>query len=149
MPTKLETHISKSIRQAPSQTIGEKLSALVMARLTRRQRTTQRTLTQQRDPFQLTPEQRMMHGTSLPATGSSTATRRRARRIGRNKAYMPTSKVDVSRLGTFRHYMIATIRKHHSTRAAELEHQGCTDPKFAKNRLDFNWAADNGFIEWL
>lgn len=74
--------------------------------------------------------------------------RRSARRIGRAKAYTPTNRTDVSRIGTFRHYMIATIRRHNNTADAEREHATCDNPKFAKNRLDFNWAADNGFINW-
>ena len=78
----------------------------------------------------------------------SVTKRRRARRIGRAKPYTPTTKVDISRLGTFRHYMIQTIRKHSNTADAEREHNECDNPKFSKNRLDFNWAADNGFIIW-
>lgn len=74
--------------------------------------------------------------------------RRSARRIGRVKAYTPTTKPDYSRPGTFRHYMIKTIREHSNTLAANDAHSTCTEPSYAKNRLDFNWAADNGYINW-
>jgi hypothetical protein len=42
--------------------------------------------------------------------------------------------------------MIATIRAHTNTRAANQCPCACDNPAFAKNRLDFNWAADNGYI---
>jgi len=74
--------------------------------------------------------------------------RRSARRLGKFQRYHATSKPDYSRPGTFRTYMIATIRAHTDTHSANAAHALCEEPSFAKNRLDFNWAADNGYIEF-
>jgi hypothetical protein len=79
---------------------------------------------------------------ALPTIGK----RRSARRLGKFQRYTPTSKPDYSRPGTFRTYMIATIRAHTDTHSANQAHALCDTPAFAKNRLDFNWAADNGYI---
>jgi hypothetical protein len=62
--------------------------------------------------------------------------------------YDSTTQPDVSRYGTFRRYMITTIRAHNDTRSANAAHALCDNPSFAKNKLDFNWAADNGYINW-
>jgi hypothetical protein len=72
--------------------------------------------------------------------------RKSPRRLGKFRSYTPTAKPDYSRPGTFRTYMISTIRAHTNTRAANEAHALCTEPAFAKNKLDFNWAADNGYI---
>lgn len=68
------------------------------------------------------------------------------RRRGRMQRYTPTAKVDISRIGTFRHYMLRVIREHTDTWSAEQAHARCENSKFAKNRLDFGWAAAEGFI---
>lgn len=73
------------------------------------------------------------------------AQRRSPRRVA-FKRYTATQMTDTSRYGTFRRYMITTIRAHNDTLSANAEHAKCDNPKFAKNKLDFNWAADNGYI---
>lgn len=92
----------------------------------------------------------MMLSEAVQKLGGSPPTkqRRSPRRI-KFRMYEATSKTDISRSGTFRRYMLATIRKHSNTASAAREHELCDVPEFAKNKLDFNWAADNGFINWL
>ncbi len=74
-----------------------------------------------------------------------TGTRRRARRI-HFKAYSATGKRNDARPGTFRHYMINVIRGASNTSEAQRVHILCDNAKFAGNKLDFNWTADNGYI---
>jgi hypothetical protein len=93
---------------------------------------------------------RVIPTTPVPTpTGGSwkTATRtRRGRRVPRFQRYTPTGKRNDARFGTFRHYMIATILAHGDVNAASFAHGKCDNPKFAKNKLDFAWAATNGYI---
>jgi hypothetical protein len=86
--------------------------------------------------------------TPTPTGGSwKPATRtRRSRRVPRFQRYTPTGKRNDARFGTFRHYMIATILAHGDVNAASFAHGKCDNPKFAKNKLDFAWAATNGYI---
>ena len=85
----------------------------------------------------------------LPSLPPRPATPRAApRRTGKTRRYSPTGKVDTSRVGTFRRYMLTTIRSFTNTAEANRANAACTVPKFAKNKLDFNWAADNGYITW-
>lgn len=74
------------------------------------------------------------------------AQRAKPRRVGKLQRYTVTGKWNDARFGTFRHYMIRTIIAHTDTRAADAAHATCDNPKFAKNKLDFRWAADNGYI---
>lgn len=85
-------------------------------------------------------------GQSPSASGS--APRAKPRRIGKTRRYIKTNKLDMSRVGTFRRYMISIIRAHTDTASANAYHATCDNPKFAKNKLDFNWAVDNGYITW-
>jgi hypothetical protein len=142
----LQTHVAKAVGAAPVQEIMDGLKDLVLLRLRNRQRTTQRTPSVTASPF--ASAYSGGPGTTAPAAFGSKP-RRSARRLGRIKFYEATSKLDVSRSGTFRRYMISTIRAHSNTRDANRAHDACTEPKFAKNKLDFNWAADNGYIRWL
>jgi hypothetical protein len=141
----LQTHIAKAVGAAPVQELMDGLKDLVLLRLRRPQRTTQPTP----DPIGAVnasvpwSESRVVTGSSRPRRAS------RPRRLGRIKFYEATSKLDVSRSGTFRRYMISTIRAHTNTCDANRTHEECSNPQFAKNKLDFNWAADNGYIRWL
>lgn len=73
----------------------------------------------------------------------------RYRNSGRNRQYRSTGKPDISRVGTFRHYLIQTVRQHEWTRDAERAHANCENPKFAKNKLDIGWCAAEGYIEFI
>lgn len=133
-------HVTASAKSAKSSSteIAAALGALVTARLRKRQRTTQQNSS---DSFASRVHNAQA---AMPRIGK----RRVPRRLGRIRFYEVTSKPDVSRYGTFRRYMITTIRKHTDTASAQREHDQCDEPKFAKNKLDFNWAADNGYINW-
>lgn len=76
----------------------------------------------------------------------ATRTRRSSRRVPRFQSYSPTGKRNDARFGTFRHYMIATILAHKTIGEAMFAHGKCDNPKFSKNKLDFNWAVTNGYI---
>lgn len=134
MAATLKTHVAKAVSAAPTEALAGALKALVLARLRRARAPTQ-------------PSARPTPPMHAPPMHAPTQ-RRSARRIGRVRFYTPTSMPDVSRYGTFRKYMISTIRAHTDTRSANATHAQCDEPKFAKNKLDFNWAADNGFITW-
>lgn len=92
---------------------------------------------------------RIVQRAPVPQRQETTQRRRSARRLGKYQRYEATSKVDISRHGTFRRYMISTIRAHTDTHSANEAHASCDNPSFAKNRLDFNWAADNGYINFI
>lgn len=61
-----------------------------------------------------------------------------------DRAYKSTDKPDTSKAGSFRTYMISTIRAHKSTEAAKAAH--AKSGQFAHERLNFNWAAQHGYI---
>lgn len=63
---------------------------------------------------------------------------------GADRAYKVGPTVDTSRDGTWRNYMLATIRAHSSTSAANAAH--AKSGKFSGNKLDFNWSAKQGYI---
>jgi hypothetical protein len=130
----LAAHVAKAVASAPTGAIADALSALVLMRLRRTPRPTQPTPS-------VTPAQR-------PAPTPSGARRSPRRTAGKLRYYDSTTQPDVSRYGTFRRYMITTIRAHTDTRSANAAHALCDNPSFAKNKLDFNWAADNGYINW-
>lgn len=67
-------------------------------------------------------------------------------RKGTQRTYKATKKEDVSRDGTFRKYMISTIRAHTDTETAKAAH--AKSGQYAKDKLNFNWAEQNGFITW-
>jgi hypothetical protein len=129
----LAAHVAKAVASAPTGKLADALGALVAARLRKPTRTTQPT------PSALP----MQRPTPTPSTS-----RRSPRRLGKVRFYDSTTQPDVSRYGTFRRYMITTIRAHNDTRSANAAHALCDNPSFAKNKLDFNWAADNGYINW-
>ena len=136
---KLAAHVAKARKAAPDKELASALGDLLLARLHKRAvQGIQRILDSA--PRSSPPPSQQQRG--VPRA------RRSPRRLGRIRFYTPTAKVDVSRLGTFRHYMLSVIRKHGDTRSADAEHAQCDNPKFSKNRLDYNWAADNGYIDW-
>lgn len=130
---------AKASRKSTAKAIAKPLAALVKARLrTRAERPP--------EPF----KKLIGHLNARTGKFEPLAKPRRAPiRRGRVKAYTPTAKVDISRLGTFRHYMLATIRAHSNTLAAEEAHASCDDPKFAGKKLDFGWAAAEGYITFV
>lgn len=138
MTKALQTHVRRCAKTAPKAELAMALGALVKARL--------------RKPVVDEVGKRTFNITRITGVAGvdrAKPQRRSARRRGRNQAYIPTSKVDVSRLGTFRHYMLKVIREHSHTWEAETAHAKCDNPKFAKNRLDFSWAAAEGYIQFV
>lgn len=83
---------------------------------------------------------------TTPMPSAPSKRRGKVRRLGKYQRYTATTKPDISRYGTFRKYVLTTIRAHTDTHSANQAHALCDNPAFAKNRLDFNWAADNGYI---
>lgn len=94
------------------------------------------------------PESRSIFDDETATRRASSAKHvRGGRRRGRIQSYTPTDKRNDARWNTWRHYMIDVVLRHKSTLSAETDHEtNCTNPKFAKNRLDFGWCASNGFI---
>lgn len=137
-PDAFTAHVLAASAKSSSKPIAAALGALVTKRLRSRQRPT-------------VAAQRVIAEQAVSALGAAQFPRRKRslRRRGRMQSYRSTGKVDISRLGTFRHYMLATIRAHGDTWAAEAAHAACDNPKFAKNRLDFGWAASEGYIEFI
>ena len=136
--------VTAASRKSSSKAIASALGELVKARLKSHQRP-------KPEAFRMTTlpdgtRRAVPPDTDTLAKVAFPRRRRSLRRRGRNQSYRVTAKVDISRLGTFRHYMLTTIRKHTSTWDAENEHEGCDNPKFAKNKLDFSWAAAEGYI---
>lgn len=135
----LTPFVRKTVKAAPRDDIEAALKALVAERLRKSSQRTQRIpASTPQDPLLFFPQR------AKPLSSK----RRSPRKLGRIRFYTPTDKVDVSRLGTWRHHMISVIRRHTNTRDAQLENTNHDNPKFASQRLDFNWAADNGFINW-
>jgi len=66
---------------------------------------------------------------------------------GDDRAYVATDKEDTSRDGTFRRYMINTIRAHKTVGAAKAAH--AKSGQYSKDKLNHNWAAQNGFIKFV
>ena len=122
--------------------LSEALGALVRNRLSKPRRFKASLKTPTQWPPERSPERIVREALT------EAQRRRRPRRVGVRKPYSKTTKLDFSRTGTFRHYMLALIRRHSNTWDANREHATCDNPKFAKNKLDFNWAADNGYINW-
>lgn len=129
-PDGFAKHVLGVAVKAPAKDLAAALGALVAARLRARMARS----------VAWTPP--------TPARATATPAQRRSgkRRLGKFQRYVATGKLDTSRYGTFRRYMISTIRAHTNTRDANTAHATCDNPSFAKNRLDFNWAADNGYI---
>jgi hypothetical protein len=134
-----EAAVRAASGKADAKAIAAALGKLVKAKLASRQRPTQ--------PSPAIPPRTF--APAAPTTTARNSLRRRSVRRGKNQRYAATGKVDISRLGTYRHYMLRVIREHDNTWAAEAAHAQCDNPKFAKNRLDFGWAAAEGFITLL
>lgn len=81
---------------------------------------------------------------ATPATPRAPAARRTRR--GRNQYYTVTGKRNATRSGTWTHYMINAILGYTSTWDAERFHATCENAKFRDKRLDFGWAAKEGYI---
>lgn len=150
MTKALAAHVKKVAKSADTKALADALGDLVLKRLhTKAIANINAKLGGLSIPKGMTSEEaqrKLGVGTPEP---KAKVTRRSTRRRGRNQAYVPTSKPDISRLGTFRHYMLQTIRRHKCTWDAEAEHANCDNPKFAKNRLDFSWAASEGYIDFV
>lgn len=80
-----------------------------------------------------------------PATGKVPAKTGRVP-SGADRAYTKGSTVDTSRAGTWRNYMLATITGNSSMAAADATH--AKSGQFSGNKLDFGWAAKQGYIVW-
>lgn len=83
--------------------------------------------------------------TAAKTTGKASAASKLSRK-GAVRTYKATKKEDVSREGTFRRYMISTIRAHTDTETAKAAH--AKSGQYQKDKLNFNWAEQNGFIAW-
>lgn len=70
--------------------------------------------------------------------------KRAPRRTGRWQAYTPTGLPVLSRRGTFRTFMLQTILAHRDTASARRAH--LLSGEYPTHKLDFRWAADNGYI---
>lgn len=79
-------------------------------------------------------------------TTKASASAKLSRKAGAARTYKATKKEDVSRDGTFRKYMISTIRAYTDTETAKAAH--AKSGQYAKDKLNFNWAEQNGFIAW-
>jgi hypothetical protein len=130
--TRAVTKASKASAKSSSEEIGVALGRLVSKRLQKRSEQTVRTAQVSEWRYDPIVPQR----------------RRRTVRRGRNQPYRSTTKVDISRLGTFRRYMLSVIRRHNNTWDAMAEHEKCDNERWAKNKLDFAWAAAEGYIDF-
>ncbi len=63
---------------------------------------------------------------------------------GVDRAYSVGKKEDTSKAGTWRNYMLTTIRAHKNTADAKAAH--AKSKSFSSNKLDFNWANSQGYI---
>lgn len=130
-PSAFEAQVLKASKLAANDELASALGAVVRKRLAKPK------------PVALQPYQQRT-AEALSASTPSPTRRRSARRRGRFQSYTPTTTPDFSRAGTFRHYMIALIRRHTDTSSAEAEH--ATNSEFAGKKLDFGWAASNNYI---
>lgn len=139
-PDAFTAYVNKVAKQADSAALATSLGALTKLRLGSRSKR------QVADTMRAEAKPQRGWDLAKPPSEHNERQRRSPRRLGRYRAYTPTAKPDVSRLGTFRHYMLSTIRKHSDTVAANNEHADCDRADWASKKLDFNWAADNGYI---
>ena len=87
-----------------------------------------------------------------PAKGG--AAKAAAPKAGKNKAPARGADRDYSKgstpikaaAGSWRHHMLITITKYSNTAKAKAAHEKSN--KFSGNKLDFNWAAAQGYINW-
>lgn len=135
--------VAKAAKSAPTDSLASAVGALVKARLRKAERRkADRSFAGQAggDRFG-TPA-------AMDPSGFGSKPQRRAKpyRSGRVRAYTPTNKWNDARRGTFRHYMLATIMAHSDTASAERAHRD--SGAHVGKKLDFTWAANNGFINW-
>lgn len=135
------TKSSKNSARSSSQEMASALAGLVKARL--RKRSEPKPQTYGRAPLG-------GGGISLgfDMAGAERSRRRRSRRVrsGRLMRWRNTDKIDVSRIGTFRHYLISTVRKYDNSYDALAAH---ADSEYASKKLDIGWVAAEGFIEFI
>lgn len=83
-----------------------------------------------------------------PSTGASKRSHRRSgfAKGSRARAYTK-GKANDARPGTFRWTMLHVMHQHSDTRSAELAHAD-SDSQYKNKKLDFTWAAANGYIIW-
>lgn len=144
----LERDVRKAAKGADVGALATQLGKLVAARLSKRQKAVQAAASMGRPDLLYSAADRAA-AQSVMAEATFPRRKRSLRRRGRTQSYVATTKVDTSRLGTFRHYMLKLIREHSDTWSAERAHATCENPKFAKNRLDFSWAASEGYIDFI
>lgn len=65
---------------------------------------------------------------------------------GADRSYVKGTRKDESKPDTFRRYMLTTILAHKSTAAAKAAH--AKSGKYPTHKLDFNWAAQQGYIKF-
>lgn len=63
---------------------------------------------------------------------------------GAERTYKPGSKKNEAKPGTFRHYLLSSILAHKDTASAKAAH--AKGKHFRDRKLDFNWAASQGYI---
>lgn len=148
MTKQLQTHVRKLAKAAPVAELADALQDLVLLRLKKRA-IAEINANLSRAPRSLFDDEAAKRRAAAEALKSLPRKARSTRRRGRNQNYVSTGKTDISRLGTFRHYMIRLVREHSCTWDAERAHAVCDNPKFAKNRLDFAWMAAEGYIEFV
>lgn len=145
MTKALETYVRREAKKADVNALSSLLGDIVLKR--RHKKAIDAINARVRDPFNrpapATPSSVVSGATARAAARS---VRRASRRSGRNVRYEVTTKWNDARRGTFRHYMLETIRRHTCSWDADADHAKCENPKFAKNRLDYSWAASNGYI---
>src|SRR6478752_5601698 len=103
-----EAHVTKAAKLAPVSDLAEALGSVVLVR---------------------SHAKAVAHIQRVVSAAPAARPTRRAspRRIGRAKAYTPTTAYNNSRSGTFRHYMIELIRAHRDTASAEAAHAVCSN----------------------
>lgn len=65
---------------------------------------------------------------------------------GANRAYTKGKTAINAKPGSWRHHMLTTMQKAKDTDSAKAAH--AKSGNFSANKLDFNWAASQGYIVW-
>jgi hypothetical protein len=65
---------------------------------------------------------------------------------GADRDYTKGKTAIAAKPDSWRHHMLTVITKHGNTAKAKAAHE--KSGKFAGNKLDFNWAAAQGYINW-
>jgi hypothetical protein len=82
--------------------------------------------------------------TPKPKARADKASKNKQPSRGQDRKYKNAGRKDESKDGTFRKYMLSTIMAHKSTADAKAAH--AKSKKFPSHKLDFNWAAQQGYI---